>query len=79
MQILNETTLNIQSPNISWSSQMDLISVWSRHSPLLQVFRCGDKLQKIFQRENLSGSTFTSFSFIKSGKYCAVGLSDGQV
>ena len=56
---------------------MDLIGITSSSENFVEVYRCGTKLQKVFQREDVSSPT--SFEFAENGKLCVVGYKDGRV
>ena len=56
---------------------MDLIGITSSSENFVEVYRCGNKLQKVFQREDVSSPT--SFEFAENGKLCVVGYKDGRV
>lgn len=77
MKRVSTRSLQFEDGRVSWCPSMDLIGVISAQEKVIEVFRCGTKIQQLFRRENVSAPT--SFGFAEHGKLCVIGQRDGRI
>ena len=77
MNKLSEHVLAYDDAEVSWCPTMDLIGVISAQERLVEIYRCGTKLQRLFVRDGASSPT--AFAFADHGKLCVIGYEDGRV